>query len=139
MKDGLFYRARTINRQAVKMQIRYFTQKGSIYTFRNGPSGGAGVWTKQGRDGLFQPLAGALHLPRTRLQELLREYPTSARDSTVCFGNGLAREFFDDVEREHITDIPDGQETNIFFIIKKAEGRFTLGYSSVVERIEKTE
>lgn len=118
------------------MQTQYFTKKGSLYICQTGSSGD--VWLKRGRTGLFQPLAGAIHLTRPRLQDLLREYPTSVLDTTLCFGNGLAAEFFDDAKREHIADIPLGQETNIFFLLNKGEGKFTIGYSSVIERIEKT-
>lgn len=120
------------------MQIRYYTKKGSIYIYQTDTSGN-GSWLKQDRNGLFLPLAGAIHLLRTRLQELVREYPTSALDTTVCFGNGVAKEFFDDARREHIGDIPAGQETNIFFLLSKGKDKYTLGYSSVVRRIEKIE
>lgn len=120
------------------MKIQYFTQKGSVYIYQTQAAGG--MWYKRDRAGLLAPLAGAIHLPRTRLQDLLREYPTSAFDSTMCFGNGLAKEFFEDVQREHIPDIPnDGRETNIFFLLCKGEDKFTLGYSSIVQKIEKSE
>jgi hypothetical protein len=119
------------------MQVQYFTKKGSLYICQKNTSGD--VWFKRGRDGLFQPLAGAIHLARTRLQDLLREYPSSVLDTTLCFGNGLAKEFFDDAKREHITDIPEGKETNIFFLLNKGEDKYTIGYSSAIERIEKTE
>jgi hypothetical protein len=109
-----------------------------MYVCRKDESGNA-HWTKRDRYGRQFELAGAIHLPRTRLQELLREYPSTVLDTTLCFGNGLAREFFDDAKREHITDIPEGTETNIFFIQKKGEDKFTIGYSSVIHRIEKTE
>jgi hypothetical protein len=121
----------------MKMQIKYFTKKGSVYICQTDASGC--VWFKQDRDGVCQPLAGAIHLSRTRLQELMREYPPSARDTTFCFGNGLAKEFFDDAQREHIADIPAGAETNIFFLLSKGEDKFTLGYSSTIQRIEKSE
>lgn len=117
------------------MKIQYFTQKGSVYIHQTDTGG----WLKQDRNGVFLPLAGAIHLTRTRLQELIREYPTSALDTTVCFGTSLAKEFFDDAKREHIADIPAGQETNIFFLLSKEEGKFSLGYSSIIQRIEKTE
>lgn len=123
--------------QVMTMQIRYYTKKGSVYICSKDDSGAR--WIKCDRFGRQLELAGAIHLPRTRLQDLLREYPSSVLDTTLCFGNGLAREFFDDAKREHITDIPDGIETNIFFIQKKAEDKFTIGYSSVVQRIEKNE
>ena len=119
------------------MQVTYYTQKGSTYLCRT--DGGQQKWFKRGRDGVFTPLAGAIHLPRTRLQDLLREYPRSALDTTVCFGNGLAEEFFEDARREHLPDIPDGVETNIFFLLSKAGGKYSLGYSSTIDRIEKTE
>ena len=118
------------------MQIRYFTKKGSVYIHQTDAGGG---WLKRDPNGIFQPLAGAIHLPRTRLQELIREYPTSARDTTMCFGSGLAKEFFDDVKREHMIEAPAGQETNIFFLLSKGNDRYSLGYSSTIQRVEKTE
>lgn len=121
------------------MQIKYFTQHGSVYIYQTPASGGGGGWFKQDASGLLAPLAGAIHLPRTRLQELLREYPRSAVDSTVCFGNGVAQEFFDDAKREHIAEKPAGAETNIFFLIEKDRDKFTLGYSSIVQKIEKSQ
>lgn len=120
----------------MKMQIRYYTQKGSVYIYRSGESGG---WLKQDRNGIFLPLAGAIHLPRTRLQDLIRDYPTSALDTTVCFGSGLAKEFFDDAKREHVAEIPEGKETNIFFLVSRGNDQYSLGYSSTVVKIEKTE
>ena len=119
------------------MQTIYYTKKGSRYICQSRPEGT--VWYKRGRDGTFQPLAGAIHLPRTRLQELLREYPRAVLDTTVCFGNGLAQEFFDDARREHRADIPDGTETNIFFLQSRGENKYIIGYSSTVERIETAE
>ena len=117
------------------MRIQYFTQKGSVYTYQ----ADTGQWLKQDRNGIFLPLAGGIHLPRTRLQELIRDYPTSALDTTVCFGDSLAKEFFDDARREHMIDIPEGQETNIFFLVCKENAKYSLGYSSAVQQIEKTE
>ena len=117
------------------MKIQYFTQKGSVYIHQT-ESGG---WMKQDRNGIFLPLAGAIHLSRTRLKELVRDYPASALDTTVCFGNSLAKEFFQDAKREHIHDIPAGEETSIFFLIRKEEGKYSFGYSSIIQRIEKTE
>lgn len=119
------------------MQIKYYTKKGSVYLHHTDNSGV--MWYKQDRGGRMQLLAGAIHLPRTRLQELLRDYPPSARDTTVCFGNGLAKEFFDDAKREHIEGDIEGRESTIFFLVSKGEGKFTLGYSSTVDRIEITE
>ena len=118
----------------LRMQIIYYTKHGSEYVCRT--DSGRSVWYKRDRDGLV-PLAGAFHLPRTRLQALIAEYPRSAVDSTVCFGSGMAREFFEDARREHILDIPEGIETNIFFMIRKADDRYILGYSSTIERIER--
>lgn len=116
------------------MMRQYFTQKGSTYIYQVNDAGTA--WFKRDHTGTYQPLAGAVHLPRTRLQELLREYPRSVLDTTVCFGDDLAKEFFEDAKREHLKEIPEGTETNIFFLLNKGEGRYAIGYSSVVQRIE---
>lgn len=119
------------------MQTAYHTKHGSVYIHQTGADGGS--WFKRDADGRLAPLAGAIHLPRARLQALIAEYPRSAVDSTVCFGSGVAKEFFEDARREHIEQAPDGVETNIFFIIQKANDKFTLGYSSTIEKIEKNQ
>ena len=119
------------------MQIQYFTQKGSVYACQNDATGKQ--WSKKDRNGVLLLLAGGIHLTRKRLQELISEYPTSALDTTVCFGDSLAKEFFDDAKREHLDKIPDGQETHIFFLLKKGDGKYSLGYSSPIQKIEKLE
>lgn len=119
------------------MIIRYFTQKGSVYIHQ---TEGADVnWYKRDKTGLFQPLVGAIHLKRARLQELLREYPTSVLDTTVSFGSDLAKEFFDDAKREHLADMTGDAETHIFFLLSRGENKYAIGYSSVIQRIEKEE
>lgn len=98
-----------------------------------------GEWLKQDRNGVFMSLAGAIHLFRTRLKELICDYPASALDTTVCFGNAFAKEFFEDAKREHIVDSPAGQETMIFFMISKENGKYSFGYSSIVQKVEISE
>jgi hypothetical protein len=117
------------------MQTHYYTKHGSVYIYRADDAGGQ--WFRRDRAGTQILLAGAIHLTRRRLQDLLAEYPRSATDSSVCFGTPVAEEFFDDAKREHLTETPDGTETRIFYLIQKGDDKFSLGYSSTVQRFEK--
>jgi hypothetical protein len=72
---------------------------------------------------------GMRHWPRC--SQWIKEERKRARAENV--------RVFDDAKREHITDIPEGTETNIFFIQKKGKDEFTIGYSNVIHRIEKYE
>ena len=116
------------------MQIQYTTKSGSIY-IQNATAGGD-LWHKLDAAGNQIPLAGAMHISRDRLQRLITEYPASALDRTVCFGEGVAREFFDDARREG-GKVGQGQESKIFFLVNRGLQKYSLGYSSRVEHVEK--
>ncbi|MHC5083337.1 MAG: hypothetical protein ACYTET_05295 [Planctomycetota bacterium] len=116
-----------------EMQIKYTTQSGSVY-IQNATSGGE-LWHKEDAAGNPILLAGAMHISRSRLQRLITEYPRQALDQTACFGEGIAREFFDDAKREG-GKVADSEESKIFFLVNRGLGKYGLGYSSSVQRIE---
>lgn len=116
------------------MQIRYTTQSGSVYVRSNAGSGE--IWYKLDKHDLHIPLAGAMHLSRRRLQTLITDYPRTALDHTACFGEGLAKEFFDDAKREGIIEIPESEESTIFFLVNRGLGQYGIGYSSRIVNIE---
>ena len=116
------------------MQIHYHTQSGSIYVRTKAATGD--VWHKLDADGQRQSLAGAMHLTRKRLQQLITDYPATALDQTVCFGEGVAKEFFDDAKREGTVQIDEAEESTIFFLTEWGFGQYSIGYSSRVEKVE---
>ncbi|MHC5183370.1 MAG: hypothetical protein ACYSPI_03730, partial [Planctomycetota bacterium] len=64
------------------MQIRYHTSKGSVYIHTLG--GGQDYWVKEDTNGAIHPLAEGLHISKQKLQELVREYPSTLLDKTYC-------------------------------------------------------
>ncbi|MBC8379821.1 MAG: hypothetical protein H8E62_11695 [Planctomycetes bacterium] len=116
------------------MQIHYHTKSGSIYVRTTAAAGD--IWHKVDADGQRESLAGGMHLTRKRLQQLITDYPVSALDSTVCFGEGVAREFFDDAKRENAVQVDDAEESAIFFLTERGFGQYGIGYSSRVEKVE---
>lgn len=118
-------------------QIKYHTTKGSIYThtFEHDKD----YWIKEDSDGQIHALAAGLHIAKQSLQELVREYPSTLLDKTYLFGDGVEEEFFDDAQREYVDGLMDGEETVILFLVKHHSGRYQLGCSSQVVKIEKAE
>ncbi len=116
------------------MKIHYHTKSGSIY-IRTMAEGGD-VWHREDADGNREALAGGIHLTRRRLQQIITDYPVTARDKTTCFGEAVAKEFFDDAKREDSVYVDDDQESTIFFLTEKGLDQYGLNYSSRVERIE---
>lgn len=119
------------------MRIRYYTDKGSVYI--QTVSGDNEYWTKEDTAGEVHPLAGGIHIARSRLRELIREYPTTLLDKTLCFGMGAEKEFFEDAQRERFSGLFEAEPTVIFFLVKHAGDTYGLGCSSEVVRIEKDE
>ncbi len=116
------------------MQIHYHTKSGSIYIRTKSAAGD--TWHKLDAGGEHQSLAGGMHLTRKRLQQLITDYPVTALDHTVCFGEGVAKEFFDDAKRESAVQIDQAEESTIFFLTERGFGQYGIGYSSRVEKIE---
>lgn len=120
------------------MQIKYYTKSGSVYIRTVDAAGDA--WQKLDKAGRHFPLAGAMHLSRRRLQALITDYPVTALDSTACFGEGVAKEFFDDAKREGGVELlPETEDSTIFFLIDRGLGQYGIGYSTRVEKIEKSD
>ena len=119
------------------MQYKFHTRSGSVYVHTVDTYGD--TWHKVDRKGGESPLAGAVHLTRRRLQELITDYPIAALARTAFLSVSVAKEFFDDVEREGSARVPETEESAIFFLIDRGEGRYNLGYSSRVEKIEAVE
>ena len=117
------------------MRIRYYTDKGSVYIQTVSSAGE--FWTKEDAAGEIHPLAGGMHIARSRLQELIREYPTTLLDKTLCFGMGVEKEFFEDAQRERFSGLLEAEPTVIFFLVKHPGDTYGLGCSSEVVRIEK--
>ena len=119
------------------MHIKYHTSKGSVYTHTL--TGDQDYWVKEDKDGKIHPLAGGIHISKARLQELVDEYPSTLLDKTCCFNVGVEKEFFEDAKRETYTGMIPGEESVIFFLTKRDPGRYAIGCSSMVEKIENVE
>jgi hypothetical protein len=122
----------------IAMQRRFFTKKGSVYTQIVGKRGKE-FWTKQDKGGEVQPLVGGIHISRKKFKELVREYPSSLLDTTYCFDAEAEREFFEDAKRERFTGDTEDEDTVIFFLVRKGPGKYGIGCSSLVGRIEETD
>ena len=118
------------------MERKYFTKKGSIYI--QSILRGEEIWIKHEKDGRLQALAGGIHISKDKFKELLKEYPSSLLDTTYCFGLDVEREFFEDAKRERFIGDIEGEETVIFFLVKKGPDKYGVGCSSMVEKIEET-
>ena len=116
------------------MQIRYTTQSGSVYV-RTDNEGGQ-FWYKLDKTGLHVPLAGAIHISLHRLQALITDYPRAALDQTACFGDGLAKEFFDDAKRHKSVEVLENEDSTIFFLINRGLNQYGIGYSSLIVNVE---
>lgn len=116
------------------MQTRYYTRNGSIYTktIENGRE----FWTAEDKNGNLRPLIGGIHIALGRLRELVREYPSSMLDQTLCFDAGVEAEFFEDAKREKFTGLVEAEETVIFFLAHRENDRYGIGSSSIIERVE---
>lgn len=116
------------------MQYKYHTKSGSLYIRTVDAYGD--TWDKIDKDGNLTPLAGAMHITRRRLQEIITDYPLIILNRTALLGKSIAKDFFEDVRREGIVHIPKNEESLIFFLIEKEDGKYSVGYSSRVERVE---
>jgi hypothetical protein len=119
------------------MQTKYYTTKGSIYIHVF--EGEKDYWIKEDHNGEIHTLASGLHISKQSLQELVQEYPSTLLDKTYLFGDGAEEEFFADAQREHVDELMDDEETVILFLLKRDSGRYQLGCSSQVVKIEKAE
>jgi hypothetical protein len=120
-----------------KMHIKYYTQKGSVYIHTFEESGD--YWIKEDTAGQIHSLAGGLHISKNKLQELVREYPSTLLDKTYCFDMGVEKEFFDDAKREQFDGVFNAEDTVILFMVKREQDRYGIGCSSRVVKIEKTD
>lgn len=118
------------------METRYYTKKGSVYIQTTTEVGE--YWVKEDADGVMHSLAGGIHIARTKLQELIDEYPRTLLDKTFCFNIGVEKEFFDDAKREKFTGLIEVEPTVIFFLVKTGD-RYAIGSSSEVVNIESSE
>ena len=80
-----------------------------------------------------------LPMATRRLQALITDYPIAALTRTRIFGKSVAKEFFDDVAREETAEIPETEESTIFFLLDRGNEQYSIGHSSRVVRIEKIE
>jgi hypothetical protein len=119
------------------MQIRYHTSKGSVYIHTLG--GDQDYWVKEDAEGAIHPLAEGLHISKSKLQELVREYPSTLLDKTYCFDIGVEREFFTDAKLEQCETMFETEETVVIFMVKRDSDRYAIGCSSEVVNIEKVE
>jgi hypothetical protein len=120
------------------MEIKYFTKKGSVYLQRI--EGGEEFWYKKEKDGQIHPLGSAVHIARKKLEELIKEYPSTLLDRTFCFDADVEKEFLEDAKKEaFIGDLADvaRENTVICFVIRNG-GRWKLCCSSPVERMEES-
>lgn len=117
------------------MQKKYFTIKGSIYI--QSVRGGREHWIKQDRNGKIQALAGGIHISRRKFKELMEEYSCSLLDKTTCLDAEVGKEFFEDASREKFAGNLENEDTTIFYLIEKGPGKYEIGCSSTIERIEK--
>ncbi|MHC5095001.1 MAG: hypothetical protein ACYSOU_02680 [Planctomycetota bacterium] len=104
------------------MQIRYHTSKGSVYIHTL--SSDRDYWVKE---------------DTKKLQELVREYPSTLLDKTYCFDVGVEREFFTDAKLEQCETMFETEETVVIFMVKRESDRYAIGCSSEVVSIEKVE
>lgn len=116
------------------MQYLYHTKSGSIYVHTVDACGDD--WFKLDNENRHMDLAGAVHLTRKRLQTLITDYPIKALDRTACFGKAVAREFFDDVKREGAVQVPETEESTIFFLVEREGELYSIGFSSRVVKVE---
>jgi hypothetical protein len=121
----------------VVMRIKYHTSKGSIYTHTL--KGERDYWVKEDKDGQVHPLMEAIHISKAKLQELVREYPSTLLDRTYCFDAGVEKEFFEDAKQEPCDGLFETGKTVIVFMVKRDSGRYAIGCSSDVVRVEQIE
>jgi hypothetical protein len=119
------------------MRIKYHTSKGSIYTHTI--EGEQNYWVKEDKDGQIHPLMEAIHISKAKLQELVREYPSTLLDRTYCFDVGVEKEFFEDAQQEQCESLFEAEETVIVFMVKRDGNHYAIGCSSEVVNIERVE
>lgn len=121
----------------IKMHIKYYTKNGSVYNHTI--DGSMNYWVKEDVNGEFHPIAEALHISKTRLLDLIKEYPSNLLDKTLAFDAGVEQEFFDDARREPLEPFFDTEETVILFMVKHDADHYSIGCSSQVIKVEKTD
>lgn len=119
---------------AVKTQIHYHTKSGSIYVRTVDETGES--WHRETPDGKRFDLAGGMHLTRQRLQQIITDYPANVMDKTACLCEGVAIEFFFDAKHHASVDVPEHEESTIFFLINRGLGQYGIGHSSRIEKVE---
>ena len=117
------------------MHIKYYTKKGSVYIHTIEES--HEYWIKEDTDGEVHPIVEALHISVNKLQELIREYPSTLLDKTYCFEMGAEKEFFDDAKREVFDGVIEAEDTVILMLLKHSDEHYGLCCSSQVVRVEK--
>lgn len=116
------------------MHIKYSTSKGSMYT--HVLDSARDYWLKEDSSGQIHPLTEAIPISKKKLQELIKEYPSTLLDKTYCFDQTVEKEFFDDAKREQINSPFEAEDTVIFFIVNSESGRHSIGCSSQVIKTE---
>lgn len=91
---------------------------------------------KQDKDGVTQPLDSGIHITIKSLHKLVVNN-ASLLDRTYSFDMDIDKDFFDSAKKEHITGSTNGDESLIFFVLKKGPGKYGVGCSSLIEKIEK--
>lgn len=119
------------------MEKKYFTKRGSVYIQKI--EGSEEFWIKQEPNGQVHQLMGGIHISRQKLNELIKEYPSSLLDKTYCFDADVEREFFEDAKREKSTDATESDQTVILFLVKRNSNKYGIGCSSLIESIEEVD
>ena len=119
---------------AILALMRRATEEAILPRFRNLEEGQV-----EDKGGNLRSLVGGIHMALARLRELIKEYPATLLDQTLCFDAGVEAEFFEDAKREKFTGPIEIEESVIFFLAKRDHDRYGIGSSSVIERIESEE
>lgn len=115
------------------MKIKYHTKKGSIYTHQVFDE--RELWTKENKDGIVQSLDSGIHITIKSLQKLVINN-SSLLDRTYSFDLHIDRDLFENAKREGIKAGANGEDSLIFFTIKKDHGQYGVGCSSLITRVE---
>jgi hypothetical protein len=116
------------------MKIKYHTKKGSVYTHQVFDE--RELWTKEDKDGIVQSLDSAIHITVKSLQKLVINN-SSLLDRTYSFDLHIDRDFFENAKKEHISGNAKGEDSLIFFVLKKSPGQYGVGCSSLITQIER--
>lgn len=115
------------------MKIKYHTKKGSVYIRQIFDE--REMWVKQEKDGVIQPLDCGIHITIKSLQKLVINN-SSLLDRTYSYDLHIDRDLFESAKKERITDSTNGDESLIFFVVKKGQGQYGVGCSSLIQKIE---